>query len=658
MSDKFNRYHKIAKIGSGGMGDVYRVIDMDLERECAMKCVPLQQSTEIGVEGVSPSGRLNREVSIMASIQDPNVVHVYDHFHHENQLCIVMELCQISIADWVSQRGPFSLLTTLDMGIQILSALSEIHTRGIVHRDIKPHNILVGLNGKAFKLTDFGLASLRDASMVLTQSGVFAGTVAFMAPEQRLSFKDVTPQADIYSLAMTMQWVLFGELKGDLFSLRTRAILAEEIKQRDWPPALINVFQRAGAESLEDRFDSVHEMKETLEDILRSLDEDRYPRLTPLDFQSVHRHESQLSFSSRTTEDMSAVSTEQLQVQTNRWLKGVSAILVLMLLIVLGLSVQMLRLSPENRSFEEEVDNQLLEMPACAEVIETQHQFRRLGPRETVAGGLTDVDGDGFTDAVYSNQLDQSISIYWGNPTYQFDEAVEIPVGRINQIPLIGDVNQDGLTDMVTLHEDESKIQTHLQGAGRGWTVASEDFQAPPPQQGALVDLNQDGWLDIMFTVPILDQNIQYRLGSKDGFLGHSPLGNVPEVVFIPNQPWVVYVDGERILRRDIERNLSMATPIEIAQVPNVKQILPVKNVGGDWTLYGIQAGTQKLIELSESPCWKMQLSDEEYGRMKGLGDWNQDGIIDWAGLVTCAECTSNHLLYLNGAPSVVPSVP
>ena len=93
MSDKYNRYHKIAKIGSGGMGDVFRVIDLDLERECAMKCVPLQQSAEEGVESFTPSRRLSREVSIMASIHDPNVVHIYDHFHHENQLCIVMVGC-------------------------------------------------------------------------------------------------------------------------------------------------------------------------------------------------------------------------------------------------------------------------------------------------------------------------------------------------------------------------------------------------------------------------------------------------------------------------------------------------------------------------------------------------------------------------------------
>ena len=653
MSDKYNRYHKIAKIGSGGMGDVFRVIDLDLERECAMKCVPLQQSAEDGIESFIPSRRLSREVSIMASIHDPNVVHIYDHFHHENQLCIVMELCQVSIADWVGQKDPFSLLTTLDMGVQILSALKEIHTQGIVHRDIKPHNILVGLNGKAFKLTDFGLASLRDASMVLTQSGVLAGTVAFMAPEQRLSFKDVTPQADLYSLAMTMQWVLFGELKGDLFSSRTMMLLTEEIKDREWPIELLDFFEHAGAESLADRYQSAQKMQTALEEIVRSLDGERYTRLTPIDFQSVHRYESQLSSASKPIQSVSTVSTEQLQVQTNRWIKGAVIILVVMLLTVLGLSIQVLSLSPEKNSMA--LQESTSDIPACEQIIETQHQFRRLGPRETVAAGLLDVDGDGFVDSVYSNQMDQSISIYWGNADHALDSFVEIEVGRINQLPLIGDLNRDGLVDFMTLHEDESNIQTHLQTVDRTWEVSSKNFQAPPPRQGALVDLNQDGWLDVMFTVPILDQNIQYRLGSKDGFMGHSPLGSVPNVVFVPNQPWVAYVDGDRILRRDVRRNLSMSTPTEVSRVSDLKRLLPVELSDGEWMLYGIQAGSQKLIELSSSPCWKMQLSDEEYGRMKGLGDWNQDGIIDWVGLVTCAECTSNHLLYINGVPSVVP---
>ena len=97
---------------------------------------------------------------------------------------------------------------------------------------------------------------------------------------------------------------------------------------------------------MHDRFKSAQEMQQVLEEILQSLDNRRYVRINPIDFQSVHRYESQLSASSTPVSSVSAVSTEQLQVQTNRWVKGVLVVLVLMLLTVLGLGVQVLRISP------------------------------------------------------------------------------------------------------------------------------------------------------------------------------------------------------------------------------------------------------------------------------------------------------------------------
>ena len=185
MSDKYKRYHKIAKIGSGGMGDVFRVLDMDLGRECALKCVPLQVASESGVEGIKPSGRLLREVSIMTGIQDPNVVYIYDHFQHESQLCIVMELCQISVADWVQQRESFSLLTTLEMANQILSALILIHDNGIIHRDIKPQNFLLSTNSKQIYIIDFGISTPyldhKKKHKPITYNDNIMGTIDFIS---------------------------------------------------------------------------------------------------------------------------------------------------------------------------------------------------------------------------------------------------------------------------------------------------------------------------------------------------------------------------------------------------------------------------------------------------------------------------------------------
>ncbi len=648
MSDKYMRYHKVAKIGSGGMGDVYRVIDIDLGRECAMKCVPLQVAVDGELEGVEPSGRLLREVSIMTGMQDPNVVLILDQFQHENQLCIVMELCQISVADWVNQREPFSLLTTLEMGEQMLSALTVVHEGGVIHRDIKPHNILISANGKQFKLTDFGLASLRDASMVLTQSGVFAGTIAFMSPEQRLSFKGVLPQGDLYSLAMTMQWTLFGELKGDLFSNRTTEILSKEIQERGWPSELLDLFSKAGHEDPFQRYSTAEEMRVDVLKILQSLDGSRYTRLTPVDFQSVHRFESQLSSSTKPVSRQDSQSTEELQAETNRWLRVLLVGLAVLFVVILAVGYQVVQIASPPIEQQQIVTE---EIPDCEDIVVPQHQYRKLGPRETQSATLQDVDGDGFQDAVYVNQQDQNLSIYWGNPTADFDDVTEYTIGRSFGAPLIGDINRDGLLDMVTLHSDESMIRTHLQQEKRTFEQSVEVFQGPPPLEGALMDINRDGWLDVVFTVPGLDLNVQYRLGSAEGFGAHTSLVDVPNPTFLSDSNQMVYWSEGTVMRREIKPNLSVSAPQKIANVDDVQSILPMRTTNGAVLLYA-KVRTGNILRLEPQPCVAMKLSVLGSYRATGLGDWNQDGYLDWVGFVTCAGCTSNHLLYLGGAPS------
>ena len=650
MSDKYMRYHKVAKIGSGGMGDVYRVIDVDLGRECAMKCVPLQVAVDGELEGVEPSGRLLREVSIMTGVQDPNVVLILDQFQHENQLCIVMELCQISVADWVNQREPFSLLTTLEMGEQILSALTVVHESGVIHRDIKPHNILISANGKQFKLTDFGLASLRDASMVLTQSGVFAGTIAFMSPEQRLSFKGVLPQGDLYSLAMTMQWTLFGELRGDLFSSRTSEILSKEIQDRGWPSELLAFFSKAGHEDPLQRYATAEDMRRDVLKILQSLDGSRYTRLTPADFQSVHRFESKLSSSTKPVSRQDSQSTEELQAETNRWLRVLLFGLASLFVVLLAVGYQVIQIASPIEQPQQPIVK--ASIPECEDIVETQHQYRKLGPRETQSATLKDVDGDGFQDAVYVNQLDKNLSIYWGSPAADFDSVTEYSIGRAFGAPLIGDINRDGLLDMVTLHSDESMIRTHLQQEARIFEQSVEVFQGPPPIDGALMDINRDGWLDVVFTVPGLDLNVQYRLGSAEGFGAHTSLVDVPNPIFVSERNQLVYWSEGTVMRREIKTNLSLSTPQIVAEMDDVQSILPMRMKDGDVLLYA-KVATGDLIRLGPNPCVAMNLSTNEFSRVTGLGDWNQDGYLDWVGFVTCAGCTSNHLLYLGGPPSI-----
>jgi hypothetical protein len=178
----------------------------------------------------------------------------------------------------------------------------------------------------------------------------------------------------------------------------------------------------------------------------------------------------------------------------------------------------------------------------------------------------------------------------------------------------------------------------------------AENFQGPPPVDGTLVDINDDGWLDIIFTVPGLEQNIQYRLGSEEGFLAHISLARVPNLTFIPNTTQIVYVEDDVVWKRSVQSNLSLSVPEQISTVSNIRRILPMLNRENIWVLYA-QRNNGQLIRLIEEPCIAMELTSIETSKMMGLGDWNRDGHLDWAGFITCAECTSNHLLYL-GAPS------
>ena len=197
---KVSHYKITEKLGEGGMGVVYKAEDTQLRRTVALKFL---SSETVGNEEVK--ARLIREAQASASLDHPNICAVHGIHEEQGQTFIAMAFIDgPALADKIKER-PLPLGEALSFAIQIAEGLQEAHEKGIVHRDIKPHNVMLTSKGQV-KIMDFGLASLAGRSK-LTKSGTTLGTPAYMAPEQ-LEGRDVDRRADIWSLGCVLYEML------------------------------------------------------------------------------------------------------------------------------------------------------------------------------------------------------------------------------------------------------------------------------------------------------------------------------------------------------------------------------------------------------------------------------------------------------------------
>lgn len=200
------RYEVIRELGQGGMAIVYLAHDPNIKRQVAVKVLPRQFTFEPQFRA-----RFQHEVEVIARLENAAIVPVYDSGEHEDQPYIVMRYMPGgTLADRLGE-GPLPLKEIEPLFQRIGSALDYAHRSGVVHRDLKPGNILFDSQGEAF-LSDFGIAKLAEASVAFTGTGSMVGTPAYMSPEQALGEKIVDGRSDIYSLGV----VLFEGLSGQL----------------------------------------------------------------------------------------------------------------------------------------------------------------------------------------------------------------------------------------------------------------------------------------------------------------------------------------------------------------------------------------------------------------------------------------------------------
>lgn len=202
------RYEILNRIGGGGMAVVYKAKDMSLHRNVAVKV--LSESLSNDSEFIR---RFSREAQAAASLSHPNIVNVYDVGRDGYTHFIVMELVEgPTLKQYIQEQGPLSVEEAAEIAIQICDGLSNAHENGIVHRDIKPHNILLGSNGRV-KVTDFGIARAASSSTI-TQTGSVMGSVHYFSPEQARGGV-ITEKSDIYSLGIVLYEMLTGQIPFD-----------------------------------------------------------------------------------------------------------------------------------------------------------------------------------------------------------------------------------------------------------------------------------------------------------------------------------------------------------------------------------------------------------------------------------------------------------
>src|SRR3954467_13583744 len=191
-----DRYRLLGRLGSGGMADVWCAEDSLLNRRVALKFLhPRFAQDEQFVE------RFRREASAAAGLQHPNVVGVFDRGEYDGTYYIAMEyLPGRTLKEVIRDEAPLDQLRAIDYGIQILQAAAFAHRRGVIHRDFKPHNVIVG-PGDTLKVTDFGIA--RAGASEMTETGSIMGTAQYLSPEQAQGQRVGAP-SDLYSIGVIM----------------------------------------------------------------------------------------------------------------------------------------------------------------------------------------------------------------------------------------------------------------------------------------------------------------------------------------------------------------------------------------------------------------------------------------------------------------------
>jgi len=260
------------EVGRGGMAVVYAAEDVRLQRHVALKVLPPDLAFRSDVRE-----RFVREAQTAARLNHPHIVPIYAVHEKAGVVCFAMALVTgESLAALVARDSRSRFDTIASILEQVADALAYAHASGVVHRDIKPDNILLDRESGRAMVTDFGIARAAESGSRLTQTGIAVGTPAFMSPEQATGEKEVDGRSDVYSLGVVGYLMLAGRLPFDASS--TPAMLLAHVSETpkpiwsirpDAPRALVEILEKALAKRPADRWESAQAMRDALRRVQR-----------------------------------------------------------------------------------------------------------------------------------------------------------------------------------------------------------------------------------------------------------------------------------------------------------------------------------------------------------------------------------------------------
>jgi serine/threonine-protein kinase len=328
MADLISGKYKIqGKIGGGGMGIVYRALQEDVGRIVAVKVLSPALASDPDFRE-----RFRQEALIIARLSHPYIVNVIGIETWQDTICIVMEYLEGEpLQRLMERRGRMEESRAVPVIIKAAEALHYAHTRGIIHRDIKPDNIML-LDEETIKVMDFGIALLSGSSLK-TQAGVRMGTPKFMSPEQTRG-KMVDARSDVYSLGLVLYYLVTGGYAFDAESDVEVALLQEEPPRSptqiypDISPALEAIIMKAIERNPDDRYPSARAMSEALRECMAS-GAAGFERAMPTAEPTRIRRDGRFEIPSPQASDLKAASKRRLPVSLLLYFALAVAIIVI-----------------------------------------------------------------------------------------------------------------------------------------------------------------------------------------------------------------------------------------------------------------------------------------------------------------------------------------